>query len=318
MSTFYRKLLVWSILFGIVVIGVWSSLAERLPPADFTFANESEVKSIDPALVTGQPEGRIAYALFDGLVRNDPETLEPLPGIAKRWEISDDKLTYKMFLRDDARWSDGSPVTAQDFHYSWRRLLNPRTAAEYAYQGWYFKNGRRYSQGGSGITPGDSVEVELNLPPGALNTLRGQVLRGELVRVVEREKDTRDYVVRIEGTEVCFRPTDDVEELHRRQEPVAGGGEVGEHDVPALLTTEGQAVVGEGEDGGPIELDVGMPTRARGVARRTASNTLHATPKLTASTSCGCANEYATDDRPARCTTASDSSRTSTFPTTRI
>ncbi len=215
MSTFYRKLLVWSILFGIVVIGVWSSLAERLPPADFTFANESEVKSIDPALVTGQPEGRIAYALFDGLVRNDPETLEPLPGIAKRWEISDDKLTYKMFLRDDARWSDGSPVTAQDFHYSWRRLLNPRTAAEYAYQGWYFKNGRRYSQGGSGITPGDSVEVELNLPPGALNTLRGQVLRGELVRVVEREKDTRDYVVRIEGTEVCFRPTDDVEASER-------------------------------------------------------------------------------------------------------
>jgi oligopeptide transport system substrate-binding protein len=202
--------LIASILFAALLAGmVWSLIGSDLPKADFTFVNESEVKSIDPALVTGQPEGRIVYSIFEGLVNKDPETLEPIPGVAERWTISDDGLVYTFYLRKNAKWSDGKPVTAHDFHYSWRRFLDPMTAAEYAYQAWYIKNARNYSRGGSGIEVGDAVEVELNMPPGSINTFRGEVLHGKLLRVVERGNDERDFVVKIDGTEKTFRPTDD-------------------------------------------------------------------------------------------------------------
>lgn len=215
-----RTLIAWILLCCVGAGIAWSLFAGDLPKADFTFINASEVKSIDPASITGQPEGRIAYCLFEGLVRKDPETLEPRPAVAERWEISDDKRTYTFFLRDNAKWSDGSPVTAHDFHYSWRRFLDPRTAAEYAYQAWYIKNGRTYSQGGSGITPGDPVEVELNLPPDAVNSRRGEVLTGTLVRVEQRSEIERDFIVQIDGVETTFRPTDDAGAS--QSEPPAG------------------------------------------------------------------------------------------------
>src|SRR5262245_37921041 len=123
----------------------WSFARTSLPKADFTFCNGTEVKSLDPALVTGQPEGRLAYALSEGLVRWHPKTLEPLPCGAVRWEISEDGREYTFFLRPEAKWSDGMPVTANDYVYSFRRFLDPRTTAEYAFQAWRLKNGRRYS-----------------------------------------------------------------------------------------------------------------------------------------------------------------------------
>jgi oligopeptide transport system substrate-binding protein len=107
-----------------------------------------------------------------------------VPGVAERWEASDDGLDYTFHLRTNARWSDGSPVTSADFLYSMRRFLDPRTTAEYAYQAWYIKNARRYSGGGRAVRPGDPVEVELNLPEDAVNTLRGRVIRGRLLDVV--------------------------------------------------------------------------------------------------------------------------------------
>ena len=59
----------------------------RLPPADFTFFNESEVKSIDPAIIKGQPEGRIVRALFEGLTRPRADNMQAEPGVAERWDI---------------------------------------------------------------------------------------------------------------------------------------------------------------------------------------------------------------------------------------
>ena len=169
---------------GLVAALAWSLGRGTLPRADFTFCNGTEVKSLDPAKVTGQPEGRIIYALFEGLVRWDPETLEPLPSGAVSWEISDDGLQYMFHLRPEAQWSDGTPVTADDYAYSLRRFLDPRTAAEYSFLAWNLKNGRRYSGGAGALRPGDLVEVELNLPVGAINTLRGEVVHGELLRVL--------------------------------------------------------------------------------------------------------------------------------------
>jgi oligopeptide transport system substrate-binding protein len=101
--------------------------------AEFSFWNGSEPKTLDPGRATGEPEGRIVDALFEGLTARDPATLAPGPGVAESWRISDDGRRYVFELRADARWSDGTPVTAHDFAWSWRRLLTPAHGAEYAY-----------------------------------------------------------------------------------------------------------------------------------------------------------------------------------------
>lgn len=107
-------------------------LGARLEPADLAFCNGAEPASLDPAVVTGVPEGRVARALFEGLYVKHPETLAPLPGVATSHEVSEDGLLWTFRLRADARWSNGDPVTARDFELSWMRLLDPETASENA------------------------------------------------------------------------------------------------------------------------------------------------------------------------------------------
>lgn len=92
----------------------------------------SEPTDLDPHVVTSLAEARILPSLFEPLVSFDPDTLAPAPGLAERWEISPDGLTYTFHLRD-ARWSNGDPITAQDCVDSWRRMLTPSLAADYAY-----------------------------------------------------------------------------------------------------------------------------------------------------------------------------------------
>jgi oligopeptide transport system substrate-binding protein len=94
--------------------------------------NGPEPVSLDPQLSTGVAEINIQMALFEGLVHHHPLTLEPLPGLALSWQVSDDGLRWRFALRPDARWSDGSAVTAADFVFAWRRVLSPRLAAPYA------------------------------------------------------------------------------------------------------------------------------------------------------------------------------------------
>lgn len=101
--------------------------------ADMRIMNGTEPKSLDPHIATGDPEHRILEALFEGLARQDARSLEPVPGVAESWEISADGKTYVFHLRETARWSDGHPVTAHDFTYSWRRFQDPKFGAEYAY-----------------------------------------------------------------------------------------------------------------------------------------------------------------------------------------
>jgi oligopeptide transport system substrate-binding protein len=191
---------------GLAAVG-WAVYGCRLPPADFTFVNETEVASVDPALITGQPEGRIVNSIFEGLVRLRADNTLAEPGTAEKWEISDDGRTYTFHLRDDAFWSNGDPVTAHDFHYSIRRLLDPLTASRYAYQAWYIANAKRYSSGGGTLAPDDPVEVELNPPIDAPNTVRGKVLLGKIVQIempkqeLDKPASTRDriYVVELDG-----------------------------------------------------------------------------------------------------------------------
>ena len=92
----------------------------------------SEVGDLDPQLAANIAEGDIASALFEGLVVEDPVDLHPIPGVAESWETSPDQLTYLFHLRATAKWSNGAPVTAQDFVASWRRILTPSLGASNA------------------------------------------------------------------------------------------------------------------------------------------------------------------------------------------
>jgi oligopeptide transport system substrate-binding protein len=117
----------------------------RLERTEFTFNNGTEVTTLDPATVSGVPEGRIIRALFEGLCVKHPSTIEAIPGAADRWSLSEDRTVYTFHIREGARWSNGDPLTAHDFVFSWERMLNPLTAAEYAYQLWYVTGAREYT-----------------------------------------------------------------------------------------------------------------------------------------------------------------------------
>lgn len=109
--------------------------------------NRSEVQDLDPHLVTGIAEFRALGALFEGLVNLDPASLKPIPGVAERWEVSADALHYRFYLRENARWSNGDPVTAEDFVYAWQRMLSPALGAEYAYLLHCLKNAKDFNEG---------------------------------------------------------------------------------------------------------------------------------------------------------------------------
>ncbi len=137
----------WLVCFLCVLfLGALSGCSPRSSRADLTFLNGAEPESLDPAVITGQLEGRIAYALFEGLTAYGADG-QPQPGVASHWEISADGLVYTFHLRPEARWTDGKPVTAHDFVASWQRVLDPAQAAEYAYQLHYLKNGLAYNEG---------------------------------------------------------------------------------------------------------------------------------------------------------------------------
>ncbi len=100
--------------------------------AEFVLWNGTEPKSMDPHIVTGVPEHRIMGALFEGLTTNDPQTYEPVPGLAESWSVSADGTVWTFKLRK-ATWSDGVPITAQTVVKSWLRILDPAFAAQYAW-----------------------------------------------------------------------------------------------------------------------------------------------------------------------------------------
>ena len=92
--------------------------------------NGAEPQSLDPHKIEGVPEANLARDQFEGLVNIDLNG-EIRPGVAESWE-SDDYRVWRFNLRKDAKWSNGDPVTAEDFVYSWKRLVDPNTASPYA------------------------------------------------------------------------------------------------------------------------------------------------------------------------------------------
>ncbi|MFA6961507.1 MAG: peptide ABC transporter substrate-binding protein [Opitutaceae bacterium] len=94
--------------------------------------NLSEPSDLDPQLISSITDAQISLGLMEGLTAMDPKDAHPVPGVAESWEVSADKLTWTFHLRANARWSNGDPVIAPDFAYSYRRILSPNLASEYA------------------------------------------------------------------------------------------------------------------------------------------------------------------------------------------
>ena len=206
-----RKMLPYLALAIFAAAVAWAVSFKKLPPADLTFWNETEIESVDPQIVTGVPDARIVMALFEGLVNWEPKTLKAIPGVAESWEISADKKVYTFHLRKSAQWSDGTPVTAQDFFWSWRRLLSPTTESKYVYQmSRYIKNAKKYNA--AEVEVGDPVEVEFENRNADLPGARGEVLTGKLIEIKKVPRDSKPketvdiYTVEIGTTKRRFCP----------------------------------------------------------------------------------------------------------------
>lgn len=111
----------------------------------FRYALESEPATLDPAKSTALPESLVELQIFEGLTRLD-EKDQPAPGVAESWDVSADGLTYTFHLRPNAKWSNGDPVTANDFIFAWKRVLDPDFASENAYMLFPIKNSQDYNE----------------------------------------------------------------------------------------------------------------------------------------------------------------------------
>jgi oligopeptide transport system substrate-binding protein len=99
---------------------------------EFRWSDGGLPQTFDPALAAAPPDTDAVRALFEGLTDYDPQTLQAVPGVATRWEASDDKREWTFYLRNDARWSNGDQVTANDFVRSWQRTLKLGSRAPHA------------------------------------------------------------------------------------------------------------------------------------------------------------------------------------------
>ncbi|CAN5250563.1 peptide ABC transporter substrate-binding protein [soil metagenome] len=109
--------------------------------------NGKEVQDLDPHLVNSISSFNIITALLEGLVAEDPVDLHPVPGVAERWDISEDQRTYTFHLRQNAKWSNGDPVTAHDFLRSYQRILTPALGSDVAYMLYPVQNAEAYHKG---------------------------------------------------------------------------------------------------------------------------------------------------------------------------
>jgi oligopeptide transport system substrate-binding protein len=108
--------------------------------------NGAEPETLDIHKSSGVPEANIQRDLFEGLVTEGADG-KLQPGVAEKWDISPDGKTYTFHLRPDAKWSDGTAVSADDFVYAWRRALAPETASDYAFILWPIDGAESYSKG---------------------------------------------------------------------------------------------------------------------------------------------------------------------------
>ncbi|ART77235.1 oligopeptide ABC transporter substrate-binding protein [Sutcliffiella horikoshii] len=118
--------------------------------------NGSEPTSLDPPIGFDSYSWNALNNLMEGLTRLNDEHL-PQEATAEKWDVSEDGKTYTFYIRDNAKWSNGDDVTAGDFEFAWKRLLNPETASPAAFLGYFIEGGEAYNNGEGSV---DDVQVK--------------------------------------------------------------------------------------------------------------------------------------------------------------
>ncbi|ABC21396.1 peptide ABC transporter substrate-binding protein [Rhodospirillum rubrum] len=179
---------------GLAVVGgaagPWAPAAQAA--GVLRIGNDGEPQSMDPHFVSTVQTSRLLDDMYLALVTFGAKG-EAIPGAAERWTISPDGLTYTFTLRDHT-WSDGTPVTAEDFVYSWRRVLDPAMGAEYASLAYIIKGAEAYNSGQGKVEDvaakaldAKTLEVTLTSPaPYFLAQLTHQVFMPVPKHVVEK------------------------------------------------------------------------------------------------------------------------------------
>jgi oligopeptide transport system substrate-binding protein len=169
-NLFALLLLISTVLAGCSSNGTSGDGAAKNIKQEITLNSMSEPPSLDPALASDTTSGWVIDHLFEGLYTKNQKG-EPVLGAASDVKVSDDGKTYTFTIRDNAKWSDGDPVTAQDFEYAWKRVLDPKTGSPFAFYMYYIKGAEEYNKGkGSadqvGIKALDdkTLQVELKAP----------------------------------------------------------------------------------------------------------------------------------------------------------
>jgi oligopeptide transport system substrate-binding protein len=138
---------------GLLILAA-ASCARRETPVEagvrtqtLLMGNAAEPADLDPDVISAYTDSVIAYSLFEPLTWVDPKTSLAVPAAATSWEVSPDGLVYTFHLRKEARWSNGDPLTADDFVYGFHRILSPTFAAYYSYMLWPIKNAEAFNTG---------------------------------------------------------------------------------------------------------------------------------------------------------------------------
>lgn len=118
--------------------------------------NGEEPTSLNPPIGFDTVSWNVLNNLMEGLTRLGQDD-QPQPAMAEDWDISDDEKTYTFHLREDANWSNGDPVTAEDFVYAWQQLLDPETGSSAAFLGYFIEGGEAFNAGDGSV---DDVAVE--------------------------------------------------------------------------------------------------------------------------------------------------------------
>ncbi len=164
-----RKKLLALLIISAMMICTFASCSVSSVPASakntFRYAVNTLPTTLDPSMCNSLTDNELQHAVTEGLTRTTGGNVAP--GIAESWDVSDDGLVYTFHLRD-AKWSDGKPITAGDFVYSWRRLADPETGSSYAFAIWMIKNGKEINLEGAdpdtlGVVALDDKTVQVTL-----------------------------------------------------------------------------------------------------------------------------------------------------------
>ena len=157
--------------------------------------NENEEpESLNPNLTTDSTGTTVNSIMSEGLMRSDKDGA-PVAGLAEKWEVSEDGLTWKFYLRDNLKWSDGSPLTANDFKFSWMKVLEPETGAKNADLLYVINGAEAYNKGegksenvGIKVLDDKTIEIVLAEPSEYLLSLLAHVTYSPISEKLYNEK----------------------------------------------------------------------------------------------------------------------------------